>query len=286
MQPIANPWLSPNEVTLKSFPIVFPDIISQTSIQFSNAMAASTHKPSLVQTVKRWLAPLQNTPFHPQWLLRGTLKSDDLREVQGLTLDIGCASGYIRKLLVKQAQYIGLDYYQTATSWYGTTPEVFGDGQALPFADASLHSVLMLHVLEHIRCPEQAIVEAWRTLKPDGLLVIEVPFIYPLHDAPLDFRRWTGFGLQASLENAGFEHIQIQSVGRPTETAAVLFCLSLSKLLLGWFQQRSPLLLIAPLVLLLVPLINLVGWSLSFFEQSASFMPHRVRAFARKGENS
>jgi hypothetical protein len=26
MQPMAGPWLSPNEVTVKSFPIVFPDM--------------------------------------------------------------------------------------------------------------------------------------------------------------------------------------------------------------------------------------------------------------------
>ncbi len=26
MQPMAGPWLSPNEVTVKSFPMVFPDM--------------------------------------------------------------------------------------------------------------------------------------------------------------------------------------------------------------------------------------------------------------------
>ena len=186
-------------------------------------MAAPDHTPSLVQKLKQRLVPLQRTPLHPQWLLRGSLTSDDLHEVQGLTLDVGCAGGDTRQLLAEAVQYIGLDHYATATGWYGTTPEVFGDGQCLPFADASLQSVLMLHVLEHLRRPEQAIAEAWRTL-------------------------------------------------------------ALGKLLLKWLERRSLWLSIAPLLLLLVPLINLIGWALSHFEQSSSFMPHRVRAFARKPE--
>jgi SAM-dependent methyltransferase len=245
-------------------------------------MTAPDHRPSLVQRIKRWLAPLQGTPLHPQWLLRGGLKREDLTEIQGMTLDVGCAGSDIRDLLPRRAQYIGLDYYDTATCWYGTTPQVFGDGQSLPFADNSFQCVLMLHVLEHLRRPEEAIAEAQRILAPGGLLVVEVPFMYPLHDTPLDFHRWTEPGLDSDLKRFGFSDIATVSVGQPTGTAAVLFCLALSSLVLRWLRERSPWLLISPLLLLLVPLINLAGWALSRFELAPSFMPHRVRAFARK----
>ncbi len=235
-----------------------------------------------INKIKRWLAPLRHTPLHPQWLIRDTLTAADLRPLQGLTLDIGCAAGQIRQQLPEDAQYIGLDYPDTAINWYQTRPDLFGDAQALPLANASVDSGLMLHVLEHLHRPQQALIEAARVLKPGGQLLVEVPFLYPLHDAPLDFHRWSRFGLQQDLELAGFEIIHSRAIGHASATAALLFNLAIGRLSLDWLQRRSPWLLVAPMLWLLIPLFNLTGRILAPRYDNEDFMPHRVRVLCRK----
>ncbi len=185
-------------------------------------------------------------------------------------------------LLPEGTQYIGVDYYDTAIRLYGTRPDLFGDAHALPLADATADNVLMLHVLEHLANPQQALKESARILRTGGRLLIEVPFAYPLHDSPLDFHRWTAYGLAADLRSAGLETLDVRSIGRPTETAALLFNLSIARLCLDWVGSRSPWLIMAPLILLLIPVVNLMGWTLARLGGSQDFLPHRVRAWCRK----
>ncbi|MES9899025.1 MAG: class I SAM-dependent methyltransferase [Sedimenticola sp.] len=232
--------------------------------------------------LKKWIAPLANTPLHPQWLLG---RSKDLRpwlQLTGRTLDIGCGDRSLCQNLPDPSQYIGLDYLPTATEWYGSKPDVFGDGQALPFDAASFDSVTLIHVLEHLPDPGLALRETWRTLKLDGVLLLEVPCVYPLHDAPLDFQRWTIYGLRKIVESNGFEVIEAHSEGSPPETAAVLYNLAISELLLSGFSGRPLVWLVAPLLLLLIPVINLVGWLLGSLAGNSGYMPSRNWLLARK----
>jgi hypothetical protein len=57
-------------------------------------------------------------------------------------------------------------------------------------------------------------------LKPGGRLVITVPFLYPTHEAPYDFGRFTHFGLSSVLGRAGFEVERVDSKGGPLLLAA------------------------------------------------------------------
>jgi len=235
-----------------------------------------------VRDIKQWLTPLRNTPLHPQWLLGGGLKARDLQKIDGITVDIGCADQAIRHLLPESAQYIGLDYYETAVTWYQSRPDAFADARHLPLADGSTDSALMLHVLEHLDRPGQALREAARILRPGGSLLIEVPFLYPVHDAPLDYRRWTREGLEVEIRAVGLRTDTITPIGRATETAAVLFNLAIARLMLDWLSRRSPWLLLAPVLGLLVPVLNIVGWALAPLHRDAQFMPHRIRALCHK----
>ena len=237
-----------------------------------------------VRDIKQWIAPLRNTPLHPQWLLGGGLEARDLQKIVGITADVGCADQAVRHLLPESAQYIGLDYYETAVSWYESRPDVFADARQLPLADSSTDSALMLHLLEHLDRPGRALREATRILRPGGVLLIEVPFIYPIHDAPLDYRRWTREGIRIEIEDAGLLIDELVSIGRASETAAVLFNLAIARLTLGWLEQRSLWLTIAPLLWLLIPLLNIVGRALVPLQPNADFMPHRIRVLCRKPE--
>ena len=90
---------------------------------------------------------LANTPLHPQWFAfmreeRGLEQA--CATLSGLVLDIGCAEGKPRDHLPDGAEYVGLDYFDTAVQWYGTRPDVFGDAQQLPFLSESIDHVLLL----------------------------------------------------------------------------------------------------------------------------------------------
>lgn len=56
-------------------------------------------------------------------------------------------------------------------------PRAAADGQALPFADASLDLVVSLHVLEHVPDDRRAIREYYRVLRPGGKAIIMAPML-------------------------------------------------------------------------------------------------------------
>jgi SAM-dependent methyltransferase len=66
-------------------------------------------------------------------------------------------------------------------------------------ADNSLGSILCSEVLEHVRHPERAIAEAFRTLRPGGTLIVTTPYNIVIHNTPED----GGFSW-AQLHAAGF----------------------------------------------------------------------------------
>jgi SAM-dependent methyltransferase len=84
--------------------------------------------------------------------------------------------------------------------------DVCGDGQRLPFRDASFAIVLLRGVLEHVPAADAVIDEVRRVLEPRGLLYVEVPFMQPYHRSPDDYRRFTLPGLRSFLHD--FEELE------------------------------------------------------------------------------
>ena len=87
--------------------------------------------------------------------------------------------------------------------------------EALPFADGSFDVVLATEVLEHVRDAEQATAELFRVLTPGGHALVTVPFMYPLHEAPYDYRRLTRIGLADLLSRHGFTDVTVWARGGP-----------------------------------------------------------------------
>lgn len=96
------------------------------------------------------------------------------------------------------------------------------DAHHLPFADESFGCVLSTEVLEHCEQPQRVIEEFARVLKPGGKLILSTRFIFPLHDAPYDYFRFTRYGLRKLCERAGFAQIDIIEEATTVETMAVL----------------------------------------------------------------
>lgn len=75
-------------------------------------------------------------------------------------------------------------------------PDVIADAQSLPFRDGEFAMVLSTEMLEHVKDPRKAVSEMMRVLKKDGLLILTTRFVYPIHDSPNDYWRYTKYGLQ------------------------------------------------------------------------------------------
>lgn len=235
--------------------------------------------------LRSWLAPLRRTPLHPQWLVLRAAAAG-LRAAaaccRGRVLDIGCAGAAVRPWLPAGVSYLGLDYFATAVGWYRTRPRVFGDGQRLPFASGSFDTVLLLDVLEHLPEPRACLLEIRRVLATGGRVVVQVPFLYPVHDAPLDFRRWTLHGLRSLAGGSGFTVAEQAFLGKPAETAALLGNLALAQTALNWLKRGNPLAVSLLLLPLAVPLLNLAGWALGGLSPEDPQMTHGYRLVLEK----
>lgn len=229
---------------------------------------------------RKLAAFFRKTPFHPQWFafLREERNLErSCASLTGTVLDVGCAQGTPRRYMPTDARYVGLDYFSTAIEWYGTWPDVFGDAQSLPFTDASIDHILLLDVLEHIPDPQLCLGELHRVLKPGGSLTIQVPFLYPVHDAPLDFHRWTIFGLRRAASIHGFSINEELGIGHPLETAALNANIAMSKTTINWIRGRSPLLLLTILLPLAVAITNSAAWLFAALSREDDLMPYAYR---------
>jgi SAM-dependent methyltransferase len=219
---------------------------------------------------------LRGTIFHPQWLaLRvepGVQKTLGAL-ASGNVLDVGCSDQRIKAHLAQCVDYTGLDYYTTAIKWYGTSPDVFGDAHHLPFRADQFQSVLLLDVLEHLESPQQCLEEIFRVLRPGGRFFLKVPCLYPIHDAPRDFTRWTTHGLQSITQRAGFQCEIVQAHGHPLETSVMLLNIALSKTVLNLARRRNPLALAGMILPVLFAFSNLVARLVAGLSSEEPMMP-------------
>ena len=77
--------------------------------------------------------------------------------------------------------------------------------------EAEFDLILCMYVLEHVYDVRAAVANMFRALRPGGTLVIAVPHVYPYHDEPLDFWRFTEHSLRELC--ADFSSVEIRHKG-------------------------------------------------------------------------
>jgi SAM-dependent methyltransferase len=127
------------------------------------------------------------------------------------TLDIGAQNGPYGSHFPRR---VALDVQR------GIGVQVIGDAQALGICDASFDVVLCTEVLEHLPEPQRAIDEIYRVLVPGGQLLLTTRFLFPIHDAPHDYFRFTKYGLRHLLRR--FDITELQEETDAVGTLAVL----------------------------------------------------------------
>jgi len=225
---------------------------------------------------KKLASLLTKTPLHPQWLVfrhEVKMKKQVISLAKGQVLDIGCADQSLKPMLSDKCSYTGLDYPGTVNSMYKTQPMIFGDAQALPVRGASMDTVVLMEVLEHVPNIDSAISEVFRILKQDGLFLFSMPFLYPIHDIPFDFQRLTIHGLRRIMNQHSFEIIEEQAFGSPLETAGLMINLAISKTILNSIKKKNPAILLGLFLPLFIPIVNLFAWFFDKTTPTDEFMP-------------
>lgn len=153
------------------------------------------HKPT-------WRQPLF---LHYEPLLRELEPA--VRALRGRVLDVGCGMQPYRAWM-RDVQYVGLDREGPLSK-----PDVVGTVDALPFEDASFDGLLSTQVFEHVRAPERALRECARVLRGGATIVLTVPGVWPAHEVPYDYWRFTRYGVDEVLRESGFENVSVRGAG-------------------------------------------------------------------------
>jgi SAM-dependent methyltransferase len=128
--------------------------------------------------------------------------------VRGALLDLGCGNQpYASWYRPLASSVTTLD----AAPLPGVDVVAYAD--EVPLRDGSFDIILATEVLEHVNDAERAMAEISRLLRPGGHAVVTVPYLYPTHEAPHDYRRLTHYGLVALAERHGLRVVDLAAKG-------------------------------------------------------------------------
>lgn len=235
-------------------------------------MNLPTHTPGV-------LGALTN-PFHLARIGLWNAVKSIACDVTGTVLDVGCGLCAYRPLFNQASQYVGLEVPET--DWMrASAATALYDGRQLPVGDCSVDFILCNQVMEHVAEPTKLLSEIHRVLKPDGEILLTVPFLWNEHELPHDYRRWTLGGLQQLLLQSGFEVIEARRLTPGGAALAQLLNSALHHLTRSWPRVFRPLL--CPL---LTAPITILGKLLSMMssKQSPFYLDNFVVARRRPGQ--
>lgn len=207
----------------------------------------------------------------PEWFQRHVLAfeagiEDSLRRFAAelpagaRVLDAGAGEGQYAELC-SGFRYVAVDLGIGDTQWSYRALDAVADLEALPFAAGTFEAALNIVTLEHVRHPLQVLCELARVLQAGGRLLLVTPLEWEEHQTPHDYFRYTQYGLEYILQNAGFEVVSLQPAG-------------------GYFRLLARRLLVAPqffppvagaLIMALVALPGLLLPLLDFMDRKKHF---------------
>jgi len=78
----------------------------------------------------------------------------------------------------------------------------------------SIDTINAIELFEHVENLEKGLEECYRILKRNGIMILSVPFLYPIHADPYDFQRWTKDKWKMELKKIGYKIEKIVIMGR------------------------------------------------------------------------
>jgi SAM-dependent methyltransferase len=197
----------------------------------------TTMRPNTLSHIKQSVKSFfQNQSFapgfagvfiNPFYFIRADLQRNIKRyapELKGRLLDFGCGRKPSEKLFSVD-EYIGIDTMTTGHEHKNSKIDVFYDGKNIPFEDNSFDSIFCSEVLEHVFNLDEVMPEIRRVMKPDGKILVTVPFCWNEHEVPFDFGRYSSFGIIHLFEKYGFKVTTLKKSGTFARVNMQLFAL-------------------------------------------------------------
>ena len=123
-------------------------------------------------------------------------------KINGDVIDIGGGELSSYRKFLKKCNYKSINIDKKIKPDFLIKPnEVF------PILSNTFDICLMFNLLEHIYDWDKIFIETDRVLKNKGDLLILIPFLYPIHGAPNDYKRVTDQYLKEYLINRGYYSI-------------------------------------------------------------------------------
>jgi len=140
------------------------------------------------------------------------------RHARGRLIDVGCGSAPL------YAMYKGRSSSITCIDWQGSLHNISFCDQYVDLNKAwdgvqsnAFDTVIATDVLEHLHSPENFFSEVARICAPGGKLILGVPFLYCIHEAPHDHLRHTEYSLRRYCELNSLEVIELSATGGTPE---------------------------------------------------------------------
>ena len=152
-------------------------------------------------------------------------------------LELGCGTGQLALRLKDNAKSYEATDFSKAMIKHALKREIKGasfkvmDATALEYEDESFDTIIIANVLHIVPEPEKILLEAYRVLKPGGLLIAPT-FIYDDEPSGLRmkvlslagfkvFTKWSTKEFQRFIRNHGFKVLETKKI--PGKTAGNLF---------------------------------------------------------------
>ncbi len=136
-----------------------------------------------------------------------------LKYLKGRVLNAGCGARDISEFLTSN----GATEVEACDRRSPIPGAIICDLVSVPRQDEYYDSILCNAVLEHVQFPDETMREFYRLLKPDGSLVVSIPFLQPFHPEP-DFRRYSREGMLELARVHNFEVVELLPVHTIAQT--------------------------------------------------------------------
>lgn len=148
-------------------------------------------------------------------ILRSNIKNNEQ------WVDVGCGLRPYENSF-PAGTYIGVDVEISGAKNRMKVPDFYYDGTHLPFNSGSIDGIICTQVLEHVPNARLLVTEMSRIIKPNGNLILSIPFVWEEHEIPFDFSRFTTYGITDLLNKADFEVEEIIKDTGSIETIGIL----------------------------------------------------------------
>lgn len=187
---------------------------------------------------------------------------ENVPQLKGGVLDVGCGQSPYKFLLNSAAEYKGIDILDADKFDYNNSEITHFNGEDIPFEDNVFEGVICTEVLEHVQNYQKLVNEMHRVMKKDAKALITVPWGARYHYIPYDFFRYTPSSLKTMFEQ--FSDVKIWNRGTDITNIA-------SKIIVLWFRNLFPLqkwkyiftplwILFSPILLIAVLIAHLSIW--------------------------